>query len=332
MKNEPIPDARLLHSGGVFLPQWDATTKCNLLKQLIVKEAERGFAHYLYELIPDVERLFDTAGSGIALREQALPGLSKEQVITWIAGLCAPDFIFEMEHSAERCSLDLFIILQPQEARNFKDLHAYIHAATLGSWNIRFTLCQRNQFLQQRKQGNLFCVLSCNEERLVYAREGAVLEPMDNRVVAEWMKKSRQTLETGLGRGRQIFEHASLFQKGGANELGCFMLHQAAELSLRGFAAAFSGVYLRQHSIRELLYHCSRIHRRFASFFKTATELEMLELLESSYTGGRYQNDFTVPDHLLEALKKKVATILACADEIAARHMNRYFSLMDTRG
>ncbi|MCD2423618.1 HEPN domain-containing protein [Niabella pedocola] len=332
MKNEPIPDIRLLHSGGVVLPQWDATTKCNLLKQLIVKEAERGFAHYLYELIPDVERLFDPDGPATPLNGQPPSGLSRAQVIAWISGLCAPEFIFEMEHTAEQCSLDLFIVLQPQEARNFKDLHAYIHAATFGTWNIRFTLCQRSQFLQQRKQGNLFCVLSCNEERLVYARKGAVLESMDNRVIQEWLEKSRQTLETGSGRGRRIFEHASLFQKEGANELGCFMLHQATELSLRGFAAAFSGVYLRQHSIRELLYHCSRIHRRFASFFKTAAELELLELLESSYTGGRYKNDFTVPDHLLEALKEKVATILACADEIAARHMNRYVSLMDTRG
>lgn len=330
MKNEPIPDTRLLHSSGVFLPQWDATTKCNLLKQLIVKEAERGFAHYLYELIPDVERLFDPDEPGIPAKAPVLSGLSREQVIAWISGLCAPEFIFELEHNAERCSLDLFIVLQPQEARSFKDLQAYIHSATFGSWNIRFTLFQRSQFLQQRKQGNLFCVLSCSEDRLVYAREGAVLERMDSRAVQEWLAKSRQTLETGSGRSRRIFEHALLFQKESANELGCFMLHQAAELSLRGFAAAFSGVYLRQHSIRELLYHCSRIHRRFASFFKTAAELEMLELLERSYTGARYQNDFTVPDHLLEALKEKVAAILACAEEIAARHMNRYFSLIDT--
>ncbi|WP_300596378.1 HEPN domain-containing protein [Niabella sp.] len=328
MKNETIPEARPLHGGGL-LPQWDDATKCNLLKQLIVKEAERGFAHYLYELIPDVERLFDPGQATHIEATQVCALFSREQVIAWIAGLCTPDFIFELEYHAEQCSLDLFIVLQPQEVRGFRDLHAYIHAATFGSWNIRFTLCQRSQFQQQRKQGNLFCVLSCNEERLVYVRDGAALDPIDGQVVQEWLAKSRETFETGSGRGRRLFEHALLFQKEGANGLACFMLHQAAELSLRGFAAAFSGVYLRQHSIRELLYHCSRIHRKFASFFKTAAEIEMLELLEAAYTGARYQNDFTVPDHSLEVLKEKIATILVCAEEVAARHMNRYFSLID---
>ncbi|MCF3111364.1 HEPN domain-containing protein [Niabella sp. CC-SYL272] len=329
MKNESIPDAGLLHNSAACLPPWDDATKCNLLKQLIVKEAERGFAHYLYELIPDVEQLFDMKRSASPVEVPAPSEPSKEQVIAWITGLCAPEFIFEMEHHTERRSLDLFIVLQPQEARNFKDLHAYIHTASLGSWNIRFTLCQRSQFLQQRKQGNLFCVLSCNDERLVYARGGVVLEPIDSRIVHQWLEKSRQTLETGLARGRRIFEHALLFEEEGAKGLACFMLHQAAELSLRGFAAAFSGVYLRQHSIRELLYHCSRIHRRFASFFKTAAEFEMLTLLETSYTAARYQNEFTIADPFLEILKEKVASILACTDEIAARHINRYVSLID---
>ncbi|WP_018629704.1 HEPN domain-containing protein [Niabella aurantiaca] len=331
MKNDTEPGAQPLnYSGKARFPGWGAAEKRYLLKQLIVKEAERGFAHYLFDLLPDVERMFCP---------QQLPGNesqhvplipSKEQIISWISCLCSPEFVFELKCDPEQHFLDLLIVLKPQETRGFRELGAYIHTATYSDWDIQFTLCPCAQLRQQRKQGNLFYVMNCIKDKLVYSREGAVFDLSDGGNMQDRLLRAKKVFEIGYQRGQGIFENFYWLQKKGANELACFMLHQAAELTLRGFAAAFSGIQLRQHSIKQLLCHCARIHKRLDTVFQTPTEFEMLDILEASYTGARYSNDFAVPDHALTALGEKVRIILVAAEEIARQLLNDYLSRVST--
>lgn len=331
MKNDIETDARSLSCNGkVYIPGWGAADKRHLLKQLIVKEAERGFAHYLYELLPDVERMF-CSEQLTGPKDPPGPVVpSKEQIIAWISCLCSPEFVFELEYRPKQRFLDLLIVLQPQETRGFRELGMYIHTAMFSDWNVQFTLCQFAQLRQQKKQGHLFYIMNCVKDKLVYSREGAVFDLLDREDIRDRLSRAKEIFEAGYQRGQRIFENFCWFREKGANELACFMLHQAAELTLRGFAAAFAGVQLRQHSIRQLLYHCGRIHKKLAAVFQTSAEFELLEILEASYTGARYCNDFAVPDQSLAVLSEKVRAILIAADEVARQLMHNYLARVST--
>ncbi|MBZ4188517.1 HEPN domain-containing protein [Niabella beijingensis] len=303
--------------------EWDDAAKYRLLKQLIINEAERGFAHYLYELLPDVERLFSPAVP--EYNQPAVHGASsKEWIVAWVAGLCDPVFIFELDGDTEQRFLDLLIVVASTGERSFEELQSYIRSASTGSWNIRFSLCQLQRFCQQRKQGNFFFLLRCNEENLVYHAEDALFEPVNGDALQRRITASIDVFTAGCSKARLFLGLAASLQHSGSNELACFALHQAAELTLRGFAEAFSGMHIRQHSIKQLLLQCARQHPCFLSFFRTETEYELLAALEASYTGARYDRSFTITDQCLLAAKEKVNAILAAAEQVAGTYLETY--------
>ncbi|AHF17707.1 HEPN domain-containing protein [Niabella soli] len=252
----------------------------------------------------------------------------KELVISWIRGLCNAVAIFELDYNAAKYQLDLYIILAQQEANGFKDLEPFIRTATLGQWTVQFSFCQLTVFNERRKQGSFFHMIKCNETALLYRAAAIQWEYVGTSALAALMAARETDFRKGCRRGRLFFDSALVFEDCNENAIACFALHQAIEITLRSFVAAFSGISPRLHSLKQLFLLCNRICGGFTSFFQSASELNALACLQEAYTGGRYNNDFVIADAMLELLKSKADRILAFADCICKELLGKYVLLL----
>ena len=258
-------------------------------------------------------------------------GPQKEQVISWIVGLCNVAAIFELGCCIGESQLDLYIVLSAQEENSFKELEPLIKAATLGKWKIQFSLCQLAAFNEKRKQGSLFHNVYCNENTLLWQAAGVELAFANDAFLCQFLEKAAEAFEKSRVKGNRFLEKAIQFENENENAFACFALHQAIEITLRGFVAAFSGAHPRQHCLKQLLLLCNRIHKGFMSFFQSAPEYEALTRLQESYTAARYNNDFTVADATIQLLKAKTAGILALADNNARDQVRKYSTFLRTQ-
>ncbi|ANH82524.1 hypothetical protein A8C56_17470 [Niabella ginsenosidivorans] len=301
----------------------------NSIKEKLLTDATKQMNVYLDQLLSDMTAI-DQPAAPVTGNDGMAEAPQKEQVVSWILSLCNAAAVFELDCNDAAHQLDLYIVLSSQEESSFKELEPLIKTATLGRWKVLFSLCQLALFNEKRKQGSLFHNVYCNEQTLLYRAEGAPLDLADHTSIllletaAEAFKKSRN-------KGLRLFEIAVQFEKEKENAFACFALHQAIEITLRGFVAAFSGVHPRQHCIKQLLLLCNRIHKGFVSFFQSASEIEALACLQESYTAARYNNDFTVADATVQLLKRKAANILALADRICREQIGQYRMFAQTR-
>ncbi|MBO9618682.1 MAG: HEPN domain-containing protein [Niabella sp.] len=251
----------------------------------------------------------------------------KELIVSWIRGLCNAAAIFELDHNAGEQRLDLYIILAQPDSCGFKNLEPFIRTATLGQWTVQFSLCQLTVFNERRKQGSFFHVVKCNEQALLYQAKDALLEWISASMFATVLAKRETDLGEGQKKGNHFFETAIAFEERKETALACFALHQAIEITLRGFITAFSGISPRLHSLKQLFLLCNRIRKGFTSFFQSAAELDALACLQEAYTAGRYNNDFVVADAILQLLKTKTARILAFTAAICKELTDKYTQL-----
>ena len=115
----------------------------------------------------------------------------------------------------------------------------------------------------------------------------------------------------GLHKAKEFLTGAELYTLRQQNTMAAFMLHQAAEQTLRTLLKAGTGFHANTHSIDRLLRYAGLVSWQLPDIFpqKTAEEKRLFSLLQKAYIDTRYREDYKISDDELVYLAAKVRRI-----------------------
>jgi HEPN domain-containing protein len=243
-------------------------------------------------------------------------------LINFIVTAIQPQQIFLL-HPAPNAAIDnstyidLLIVIADKCNASFSEYETLIKLGCINQKEVNFTLHQANYINKQIAEGHIFYSLVCTTKNLVYTNGAELVTPapaLNNPAIKQ---KAINDFATGYIRAQSFLKGAKQQIENGENATVAFMLHQAAELTLRAFIFALMGFDARTHSIELLKKHSRRCMPQVNELLPAGDEDEaqLLKVLDKAYLGARYASNYSIDDKLLDALLKKVTTLLALAKD-----------------
>lgn len=292
-----------------------------ILKGFIVEDAERGFGTYMFEVLPQVDNIFKFIEKAAQELDECRYQLETPErkteadfqiLVDWIVSLCNPTCIYKIDpYHTDKEDINLLIVIPLKESTTFKEMRKWLHTMNTRGWKINYSLCQIPQLLKYIEAGSIFHINACQKENLIYDSGTEPLPSPKPEDFMEAQKKANTVFAQGFKRGSAFMDGAKIYMDMHENNMAAFMLHQATELTLHTVLEAITGMYFREHSIRDLLKYCGQVtHQLKGIFGKDPIDALLLRLLDEAYVNGRYNNEFVVKTSELTLLHEKVDTIL----------------------
>ena len=167
-------------------------------------------------------------------------------------------------------------------------------------WCIPLTI-----FNEKLTEGDYFAsTLVKDGERLHYAKNAEIIaaaksSPLFPAYTSLW-----------YGRALEFYAGAELYIIRKQSALAAFHLHQCAEQALTSIIVNKSGYRPSTHNIALLYRYAGWFEPELLPLFSTDHEKELLQMLQTAYTGSRYDKDYSIKTKTLEEGKEKIDAIL----------------------
>ncbi|WBL41925.1 HEPN domain-containing protein [Algoriphagus halophytocola] len=132
------------------------------------------------------------------------------------------------------------------------------------------------------------------------------LPELSKRTWTEIQKKALIRYDSGMKKAEELMKQAQSCK----TEMKVFLLHQAAELSLRTILQAWEMQEKKTHEIRVLLRYAGKYIPELTELFQSEEELTFLSLLDKSYSQSRYKPQFNCCTSATEKINAMVGQIL----------------------
>ncbi|WP_316797935.1 hypothetical protein [Pedobacter frigidisoli] len=146
-------------------------------------------------------------------------------------------------------------------------------------------------------RGHAFFSRECGSSQCIYLKaEAHQLPETSEELIEEAMLNTEAYLNMIFARINDFMETATELIKSNKLTLAAFMLHQSCEQLYRLVGLVFWGKEIRSHQLPDLRKTVSFYFPEVRQIFheKERKELQYLALLQSSYLGFRYEDDFSV--------------------------------------
>ncbi|MBA4743692.1 MAG: hypothetical protein H2058_00410 [Muricauda sp.] len=165
--------------------------------------------------------------------------------------------------------------------------------------------------------GNLFFINHCRTEHLIFGNQdiGFPWNHFENLTNEKFLTTTEEDFRTSL-EGTLAFQKGFKYFKSEGNlSQAAFMAHQGFELGYRVLEGFLCGKVKICHKIEVHQKFLERnIHRTKGMFnLEDNTEMELLELLDRTYSSSRYENSYHIEGCQLDILEQKLEYFL---DEI----------------
>ncbi len=266
--------------------------------------------------------------SGISMGEHAGTGLSSSADPDLQALLIAffrPERIFRLTSSWTARATELLLVLPDRCLLPFTEIEPTLTALRLvGQQDVAVSVYKSAEVHRQLLQGHPFYSLVFVPANLVYEHQARPLVATPPDRLRQVIYRSRLDFDTGLAKAAGFLQSAVDHRQSGDPCLSAFLLHQAAELTLRALLLGISGKAKKSHSIA-LLYR---------SALQLAPELRepgaacgdefqrLFETLESAYGGARYDSSYSIAYRDLDLLIVVLQQLLRCARAAFTRHFS----------
>ncbi|MCX2585938.1 HEPN domain-containing protein [Pedobacter sp. MR22-3] len=255
-------------------------------------------------------------------------------VISFLAEVIAPEKIFCLNHEPGEDGTDhanLILVIPDTHAQAFVDIETVFEFALMKHHRISCSLFKSSFFHKMITEGHIYFSMSCNPDSLVYDDCSKPMPKLKIDERPEKIEKTKQDFYTGMTKAKTFFT-AALQYKCENRILSAFMLHQAAELSLRALNRSLTTQDKTTHNISSLLKFNLRLTTRLFSLMDDGSEEDerLLFILNGAYLGYRYHEKYNIEPTDLETLFGKVEKLHAGAEEIFLDWMAKYELLINT--
>lgn len=297
-----------------------------ICKQYIMDDHRGPFGIYLFDVLPQIDNVFDFVAEARQeldhWNNKSLPIQEKSEapfpfIIDWIVAMVDPVcvILLSRELVADHSILDLLIVLPRDTTKGFKECECAINMLKLDGTQIKFTLIGIDKLVQYIEHGGIFFIRACQPSNILYYNHQEELPRLDtlNREVIK--RKVTAVFDLGHKRSTSFLEGARHYLQTGSREMAVFMLHQAAEITLRNIILGVTGgIDGRSHSVRKLLQSCNRYAAELCQSLSYNIEEKTLDFLDSAYMEARYKSGFSVTKDDLETLSEWVELLCEQAE------------------
>lgn len=236
-----------------------------------------------------------------------------QPVLKSLTALLQPEKVFAL-HGGGYTSL--LVVLPDTNHTSFKAFDELVSLAAIRHPKLSVSLHKAAAIAQRLSQGHAWYSRVCTPAQLVYdTGTGALpctapekMAALDREAAAVF--KSTFTPATGfLHSARQALRQKNWVY-------GLFLLHQAAELSLRAVTLALTGHEIKTHEIRQLRLHAARCAPELLLPFDNNEKTDdLLLLLDNAYSQARYNPAFAAGKKEVKELYSKIERLLLLAAE-----------------
>lgn len=255
-------------------------------------------------------------------------------VISFLAEVIAPEKIFCLNHEPGEDGTDhanLILVIPERHAQNFIDIETVFDFALMKHHHISCSLFKSSFFHKMITEGHIYFSMACNPDSLVYDDCSKPMPKLKLDERPEKIEKTKQDFYTGITKAKTFFT-AALQYKCENRILSAFMLHQAAELSLRALNRSLTTQDKTTHNISSLLKFNLRLTTRLSLLMDDGSgeDERLLFILNGAYLGYRYHEKYNIEPTDLETLFGKVTKLHTGAEEIFLEWMAKYELLINT--
>jgi len=178
--------------------------------------------------------------------------------------------------------------------------------------DITYMLIASGELKASLKSGSLFYVKICQEENLRYHDGKKLLLMPSQEELALILHKTNEHFHNGQKKAGDFMDGMNFYISSGNFQQATFMLHQAAELTLRATSNAIFKRDKPSHSLQEHLKLISRFLPAINKLFPRDNEFEfsLLKLLDKAYSTVRYKNNYEIEEEELSALIQKIKLLI----------------------
>lgn len=233
------------------------------------------------------------------------------------------DYLFLREQLNDEESLnrryEIIIVLSNKESSTFKEINAMI-GADMDRYDAYVYLSFVSASVrEQLEQGSIFLLNLCHPSRLIFKNPSCTFN-LYPEVFST--KKGRLELQRFLDRQNfkiNEFKEGYHFYMEKTNfPLAAFMIHQVFEFLYRSMEIVILGKERKSHNIRGHHRLVGKISSVLSNVFNEKDENDdrLLSLLNKSYCGVRYKDDFEIAEHDLYTLQGKMTSLVGIADKL----------------
>jgi uncharacterized protein len=234
--------------------------------------------------------------------EQICKGCNTSRTTEIIIECIAPERIFNKDGF-------FLIILSNKSQRPLSDYKWVIENNVEGIKDC-YALLFTNELEKQLEAGNLFYSSFCATDCIVYDACQSTFPLTLSKRIEKVIENSCFEFYSGYNRTQAFFQGANFYLKNSNYSFSLFMLHQTMEQGLRTIISAITNQDVRTHSIVELKPHLKKCAPNLQGFFSEIDE-RLITLIEGSYSGCRYINNYRVENADVEFLFGIVNRFLA---------------------
>ena len=162
-----------------------------------------------------------------------------------------------------------------------------------------------------RKNGNVFFINNCSEERLLYNDRTAELDEPLTPIAEQISHKATINLNEGFSKAKAFLKGAEFYIKEQEYILSAFMLHQATEHTYTAVLHSLTGYREQTHNISKLWTYCSLWAPQLNEALPLDTEQDqhLFKLMQKAYSNARYKDGYVISRNDVEVLISKVQSL-----------------------
>lgn len=224
---------------------------------------------------------------------------------------------------------DLLILIPDSNQISFSDLELNIRSQIKKRAVVSLMLVNAKRVYQMLSEGHLFYSLACKKTKLLYDDGLVPIPSFDYLPVGILIEKAKTCFEKQMNNAENFLQAAAICRDNSNSALAAFMLHQAAELSLRAILISITGLEMQTHNLDTLLENAIRVLPELKEIvFEGSEPKKEFALIRQSYIKSRYMQDFDPSMDLVGHALVLVQTLLKKINVGFANRIEEFKTLM----
>jgi len=162
------------------------------------------------------------------------------------------------------------------------------------------------------RRGHLFFSANCIAANCIFKKKGLTALPDTTSQLIKLKKDALRLFNQEMEKVSSFFFGAELYFNESKLNMAAFMLHQTCEQLYRLIILIFRCKDFKSHQLKmlrkEAIFYYPQIYNVFHA--KETKELKWINLLQNSYLGARYQDDYFIKPKNFVFIKEKIEIML----------------------
>ncbi|OQP44153.1 hypothetical protein A4H97_33665 [Niastella yeongjuensis] len=216
-------------------------------------------------------------------------------------------------NSRNRPQFDFLVLLPPNAKYSYSEYLTQVQAKCSEIGSVLIWCNKINEVFKHIRVGHIFYSAICTDRLLVYDNNRLPIPEKPVIDVATMKVKARNIFIDVFQNAKSYLDGAEYFATSNQYKQAAFLLHQAAEHSLRALLASLTAMNSYGHNLKSLIRHTCFCAPDLDTIFpkNTDKEKELFNLLNAAYVDARYSPNYEISQEQVMLLLDRVNTLLA---------------------